>query len=175
MLLLRGTRETSFATMTPGTSRSSYWQHLLTPTMSMTAIFASLADNKHVKYVTTEHRSSHLWPRGTLRIALLPAVPGEWTTGRVANDDHTGKSCLAPTTTAKLPVVQSVWHPTMIDYLRLEKLNRLRQSIHKAHHSLFGDEFMIINLTALPWSLRQGQLGLVFQRTYSKAAEWSGS
>lgn len=146
----------SLVTMAPGTSNIQLLAALVDIDDDEESEYRFLVDNKHVKYVTTEpgvlpgvHRTF-----GPDVIQALPEFsPGEWIEGRVAKNDHTGKPYFSSTSTAKLPSVECIWHPTTIDHLELKELDRLRQNIHKVSHSSFGKP-VIFKFAVFPWQIQ---------------------
>lgn len=127
-----------------------------------------LVDRKHVKYVTIEagalpaeiHRS---FAPDVLR-AIPEFPPGDWTTGRISKDDRTGKPVFSSISSDKLPAVESVWNPIVVDHLELKKVARLRQNIHKVSHALFPEP-VIFKLANFPWEIP-------FMEAETRAYEW---
>lgn len=114
-----------------------------------------LVDNKHVKYVTTEPGSLSGINRsfGPDVLPILPDFPpGEWTEGHISKDVHTGGLFFSSTSTTKLPAVECIWHPTLIDHLELKELDRIRQNIHKVNHDSFCKP-VIFKFATFPWQI----------------------
>lgn len=114
-----------------------------------------LVDNKHVKYVTTEPGSLAGIDR-SFEPDVLPILPdfppGEWTEGRIAKDIRTGRLFFSSTSTAKLPAVEYIWHPILIDHLELKELGRIRQNIYEVSHDTFYEP-VIFKFAAFPWQI----------------------
>lgn len=112
-----------------------------------------LVDNKYVKYVTTEPGSLPGIDR-TFAPDLLQTIPefpsGEWTEGHIAKNKDTGTPFFSSTSTNKLPAVQTIWHHTVIDYLELQEVDRLRQGVHNVTHPSF-DKPVIFKFAVFPW------------------------
>lgn len=115
-----------------------------------------LVDGKHVKYVTIEagalpaetHRSS-----GPDVLRVIPEFPpGDWTKGCVSKCNSTGKPVFSSISSDKLPAVESVWNPIIVDHLELKTVTRLRQNIYKVSHVLFKEP-VIFKLANFPWQI----------------------
>lgn len=78
--------------------------------------------------------------------------PGDWTKGRISKDNCTGKAVFSSISSDKLPAVESIWHPIVVDHLELKTVARLRQNIHKVSHVLF-QEPVIFKLANFPWEI----------------------
>lgn len=114
-----------------------------------------LVDDKHVKYMTTEPGSlpgiDRTFAPDILR-TMPEFPPGEWAEGHVAKNGNTEELFFSSMSTEKLPAVQTIWHQTVVDYLELQQVDRLRQSIHKVTHQSFCEP-VIFKFAVFPWQI----------------------
>lgn len=96
--------------------------------------------------------------------ALPEFPPGKWTKGHIDKNKDTGEPFFSSTSTEKLPAVQTIWHETIIDYLELQEVDRLKQSIHKVTHQSF-DKPIIFKFASFPWQIS-------FLETETRAYSW---
>ncbi|KAI0868672.1 hypothetical protein GGS24DRAFT_513036 [Hypoxylon argillaceum] len=95
-----------------------------------------LINGKDVKYVTVD-----------------PGVfPKDDRTFAPVLGPSTGRPIFSRTTNHVLPGVEHIWHPTLIDHLELQKLERLRQNIHIVTHPLFSRP-VIVKFAEFPWQI----------------------
>lgn len=145
-----------FTAMGPGLGGIKLLAALVDPDGDEEDEYRFLVDEKHVKYVTIEagalpaeiHRS---FEPDVLRV-IPEFPPGDWAKGRISKDPRTGKAVFSSLSTDKLPAVESVWHPIVVDHLELKILARLRQNIHKVSHVLFREP-VIFKLANFPWEI----------------------
>lgn len=112
-----------------------------------------LVDGKHVKYITVEPGALPKDDRTftPVLLTLLPTFPpGDWNEGHIAKHPDTGLLFFAWTKQSSLPGVENIWHPTRIDHLDLEYLQRIRQNVHVVQHRLFNNP-VLIKFTEFPW------------------------
>lgn len=115
-----------------------------------------LVDGKHVKYVTIE---AGALPSETDRssgpdvLRVIPEFPpGDWTKGCISKSKSSGKPVFSSTSSDKLPAVECVWNPIVVDHLELKTVARLRQNVHKVSHVLFREP-VIFKLANFPWQI----------------------
>lgn len=126
-----------------------------------------LVDGKHVKYVTMDPGSlagidASFEPD---LLSVLPEFPpGDWTESYVARDTLSNKLVFSSTSTAQLPAVQSTWHPTVIDHLELQEVDRIRQNIQVVSHALFPEP-VAFKFAPFPWQV-------AYLEAETKAYEW---
>ncbi|KAG8164850.1 hypothetical protein KVR01_005125 [Diaporthe batatas] len=127
-----------------------------------------LVDRKYVKYVTIEAGALPAEIDRSFGPDLLRVVPefppGDWNKGRISKGDRVGEPVFSSISTEKLPAVESVWHPILIDYLELKMVARLRQNIRKVSHVLFREP-VIFKLANFPWEIP-------FMEAETKAYAW---
>lgn len=126
-----------------------------------------LIDDKHVKYVTTDPGAlagiDRTFEPDVVRI--VPEFPsGDWTEGRMAKDARTGALFFSSVSTARLPAVERIWHPTLIDHLELEEVGQLRQNIHQVRHASFCEP-VVFKFATFPWEIQ-------FLEAETRAYEW---
>lgn len=112
-----------------------------------------LVDGKHVKYVTVDAGALPKDNRtfAPVLLTLLPPFPpGDWNEGHISRHPDTGLLFFSWTKRSSLLGVENTWHPTRVDYLDLEMLERIRQNIHVVRHRLF-DETVLVEFTEFPW------------------------
>jgi predicted Ser/Thr protein kinase len=112
-----------------------------------------LVDNRNVKYVSVAPGSLPKDDRtfAPILIPLLPEFPpGNWNVGHVSKNDLTEQLEFTKTTFSQLPGVENTWHPVKIDHLELQKLDRIRQNIHKVSHPEF-EHPVVAKFTEFPW------------------------
>ncbi len=114
-----------------------------------------LVDGQHVKYVTV---APGVLPKddrtfAPVLIPLLPPFPlGDWNEGHISQDAQAGRLVFSSVKKSLLPGVKNVWHPTLIDHLELNKLDRLRQNLQKVAHRSF-DRPILAKFAEFPWQI----------------------
>ncbi|KAI1175841.1 hypothetical protein F4777DRAFT_298765 [Nemania sp. FL0916] len=114
-----------------------------------------LVDGKHVKYVTVAPGALPKDDRtfAPILIPMLPPFPpGDWNEGHISKDPTTGQLFFARHEKVDLDGVAYTWHPTRIDFLELNKLDHLRQNVHRVSHPLF-DAPVIFKFAPFPWQI----------------------
>ncbi|KAI3390251.1 hypothetical protein diail_10860, partial [Diaporthe ilicicola] len=142
--------------MRPGSEGIELLAALVDPDGDEEDEYRFLVDGKHVKYVTIEagalpaeiHRS---FAPDVLRV-IPEFPPGAWTKGRISKGNRIGKPVFSSISTDKLPAVESVWYPIVVDHLELKIVARLRQNIQKVSHVLFREP-VIFKLANFPWEI----------------------
>jgi Lipopolysaccharide kinase (Kdo/WaaP) family len=122
-----------------------------------------LVDCKSFKYVTIDagvYSPNHMkWDRTI--IPLLPPMPlGDWNKGHVTNHPDKGTPYFSYFAKVELPTILSTWHPMRIDWLELERAQRLRANIYTATLKkdvggtrIAADE-VVIKFARFPWEMQ---------------------
>lgn len=142
--------------MQPGSEGIKLLAALVDPDGDEEDEYRFLVDGKNVKFVTIEAGALPADIDRSFEPDVLQVIPefppGDWTKGRISKGNHTGKPVFSSISTDKLPAVESVWHPTIIDHLELKMVARLRQNIHRVSHVLFREP-VIFKLASFPWKI----------------------
>ena len=127
--------------------------------------FRILVDSQSFKYVTIDHgvyeTSVMVWDRRL--IPVLPPFPkGEWNEGHIARHPDTGMPYFAQYSKVELPGIHNEWHSTRINWLDLQRGEKLMSNVYIAtisnkaiteHMGLVGDD-LVIKFARFPWEMQ---------------------
>ncbi|KIX01219.1 uncharacterized protein Z518_08944 [Rhinocladiella mackenziei CBS 650.93] len=121
-----------------------------------------LVDGKSFKYITIDagvyNPKDMTWD--SMIIPQLPLMPeGDWNEGHVASHPEQGTPYFSRYAKVELPTIVSIWHPVQIDWLELERAQRLRSNVCTA--TLKGNigemragHEVVIKFARFPWEVQ---------------------
>jgi Lipopolysaccharide kinase (Kdo/WaaP) family len=141
--------------------------------------FRILVDGKSFKYLTIDpglyDTDELVWDRKL--IPLLPPLPdGDWNEGHIASHPDEGTPHFARHERVLLPTIRSVWHTTHIEWLDLQRGQKLKSNVYtasfleNANGATTMEDDLVIKFARFPWEMHYYEA----ETSYYRSVEGQG-